>query len=202
MADDIRIAQSADVDDSATVGRGSVIWHLAQVREEAVIGSHCVVGRGAYIGTAVTIGDNSKIQNQALVYEPASLAEGVFIGPAVVLTNDTYPRSINPDGSRKSANDWEAVGVTVEQGASIGARAVCVAPLRIGEWALIAAGSVVIENVKAHALIAGVPGKQIGWVGKSARKLIHDGEYLVDPVTSERYVELDGNLQQVKEDNK
>lgn len=199
MADDIRIAESADVDDHATIGAGSTIWHLAQVREKAMLGKNCVVGRGAYVGTGVNVGDNSKIQNQALVYEPASLADGVFIGPAVVLTNDTYPRSINPDGSQKSANDWEAVGVTVEQGASIGARAVCVAPVTIGRWALIAAGSVVVDDVKDYALIAGVPAKQIGWVGKSARKLVNDGDYFVDPVTSERYVENDGNLQQVEE---
>jgi acetyltransferase-like isoleucine patch superfamily enzyme len=201
MASDIRIAESADVDDRASIGSGSVIWHLSQIREEAVIGKNCIVGRGAYIGSGVTIGENSKIQNFALVYEPARLADGVFIGPAVVLTNDTYPRAITPDGFRKGGTDWEAVGVKIGRGASIGARAVCVAPLTIGEWALIAAGSVVIENVKDHALIAGVPGKQIGWVGKSARKLVAEGEYLVDPVTTERYVERDGHLQQLEENN-
>lgn len=201
MTDSVRIAESADVDESAIIGAGSSIWHLAQVREGAVVGTNCVVGRGAYVGTGVNIGDNSKIQNHALVYEPASLADGVFIGPAVVLTNDTYPRSINPDGSQKMANDWEAVGVTVEQGASIGARAVCVAPVKIGKWSLVAAGSVVIDDVKDHALIAGVPAKHIGWVGKSARKLVNEGDYFVDPVTSERYIEIDGNLQQVEDDN-
>ena len=202
MTANIRIAESADVDPRAVIGAGSAVWHLAQVREEAVIGDNCVVGRGAYVGTGVHVGNNSKIQNQALVYEPAFLAEGVFIGPAVVLTNDTYPRSINPDGSHTDANDWSAVGVTVKLGASIGARAVCVAPVTIGKWALVAAGSVVIEDVKDHALIVGVPAKQIGWVGKSARKLMSDGAYLVDPVTSERYIEIDGNLQQVEEVSK
>ena len=123
------IAASADVADDATIGDGSKVWHLAQVREGARLGENCIVGRGAYIGSGVVMGDNCKVQNYALVYEPAELGRGAFIGPAVVLTNDTYPRAINADGSLKSAHDWEPVGVTIERGASIGARATCVAPV-------------------------------------------------------------------------
>ena len=119
-----RVAESADVSADASIGDGSSIWHLAQVRESAVLGENCVIGRGAYIGTGVRLGDNCKVQNYALVYEPAVLGHGVFIGPAVVLTNDTYPRAVNPDGSLKSAHDWEAVGVTIRDGASVGARGV------------------------------------------------------------------------------
>src|SRR5690349_14763636 len=87
-----RIADTADVDERATIGAGTSVWHLAQVREDAVVGANCNVGRGVYIGPGVRIGDNVKLQNYALVYEPAQLADGVFIGPAVVLTNDEYPR--------------------------------------------------------------------------------------------------------------
>lgn len=130
----IVVAESADVSDEAVIGDGSKIWHLAQVREKAELGVNCIVGRGAYIGTGVKMGDNCKVQNYALVYEPAELGAGVFIGPAVVLTNDTYPRAVSPDGSLKSAHDWEPVGVTIREGASIGARAVCVAPVTIGRW--------------------------------------------------------------------
>ena len=111
-----RIVDSADVSDEAKIGDGSSVWHLAQVREHAVIGENCVIGRGAYIGEGVEMGNNCKVQNYALVYEPAKLADGVFIGPAVVLTNDHYPRAVNPDGSLKSASDWEQVGVTLETG--------------------------------------------------------------------------------------
>jgi UDP-3-O-[3-hydroxymyristoyl] glucosamine N-acyltransferase len=108
-----RIADNADVHASARVGDGSAIWHLAQVREDAVLGPNCVVGRGAYIGSGVHLGANCKVQNYALVYEPAQLADGVFIGPAAVLTNDTYPRAMTPDGTLKSADDWQPVGVTI-----------------------------------------------------------------------------------------
>ena len=126
-----RIAPSADVSEQAVIGEGSSIWHLAQVRERAVLGAGCIVGRGAYIGEGARLGDNCKVQNYALVYEPARLGDGVFIGPAVVLTNDRFPRAVNPDGTLKSASDWEAVGVTIGTGAAIGARAVCVAPVRL-----------------------------------------------------------------------
>ncbi|NLG21217.1 MAG: N-acetyltransferase [Actinomycetales bacterium] len=170
-----RIVDSAEVSDEATVGDGSSVWHLAQVREGAVLGKGCIIGRGAYIGTGVRLGDHCKVQNYALVYEPAVLEDGVFIGPAVVLTNDTFPRAINPDGSLKSASDWEAVGVTIRRGASVGARAVCVAPVTIGQWATVAAGAVVTKDVPDHALVAGVPARRIGWVGEAGHPLQDDG---------------------------
>ncbi len=166
-----RIVDSADVSPEAQIGEGSSVWHLAQVREGAVVGAGCVIGRGAYIGTGVELGDHCKVQNYALVYEPARLGHGVFIGPAVVLTNDTFPRAVNADGTIKSADDWQPVGVTIGDGASVGARAVCVAPVTIGEWATVAAGAVVTKDVPAHALVAGVPARQIAWVGHSGRPL-------------------------------
>ncbi|HET8897143.1 MAG TPA: DapH/DapD/GlmU-related protein [Protaetiibacter sp.] len=191
-----RIVESADVSPDARVGPGSSIWHLAQVREQAMLGENCIIGRGAYIGTGVVLGDNCKVQNYALVYEPARLAEGVFVGPAVVLTNDTYPRAINPDGSLKSSHDWEPVGVTIERGASIGARATCVAPVTIGAWATVAAGAVVVKDVPAHALVAGVPARRIGWVGAAGVPLEQaaPGEPWICPQTGARYIETDGIL--------
>lgn len=170
-----RIAPTADVAADAQIGQDSVVWHLAQVREGARLGEGCVIGRGAYVGTGVRLGARCKVQNYALVYEPAELGDGVFIGPAVVLTNDTFPRAVNPDGSLKTAHDWETVGVTIGKGASIGARAVCVAPVRIGAWAMVAAGAVVTHDVPGHALVVGVPARQIGWVGHAGRPLEADG---------------------------
>ncbi|MET0860250.1 MAG: acyltransferase, partial [Microbacterium sp.] len=152
---------SADVADSADIGAGTRVWHLAQVRENAVVGADCTIGRGAYIGPGVTIGAACKLQNYALVYEPAVLGDGVFIGPAAVLTNDEFPRAANPDLTVKTADDWHAVGVEIGDGASIGARAVCVAPVRIGAWALVAAGAVVTKDVPDYGLVVGVPARRI-----------------------------------------
>ena len=165
------VAPSADVDDSAAIGAGSSVWHLAQIREHAVLGPGCVVGRGAYVGAGVRIGAHVKIQNYALVYEPAVLEDGVFVGPAVVLTNDQYPRAVDPSGALKRADDWDAVGVTVREGASLGARAVCVAPVTVGRWAMVAAGAVVTHDVPDFALLAGVPARRVGWVGRAGRRL-------------------------------
>lgn len=193
----VRVTDTADVSADAEIGEGSSIWHLAQVREGVRMGRNCIVGRGAYIGTGVEMGDNCKVQNYALVYEPARLADGVFIGPAVVLTNDTYPRAVNPDGSQKSAADWDPVGVTIRRGASIGARATCVAPVTIGEWATVAAGAVVVKDVPAHALVAGVPARRIGWVGRSGKPLAEREGRWHCPDSGEVFEEIDGELREV-----
>ena len=191
-----RIADSADVDPSAVIGGGSIVWHLAQVREAAVLGDGCVVGRGAYIGSGVRVGSHCKIQNYALIYEPANLGDGVFIGPAVVLTNDEYPRAINRDGTPKAAHDWEAVGVTVREGAAIGARSVCIAPVTIGRWALVGAGSVVTRDVPDFAIVAGNPATQRGWVGRAGRPLdAVDASTWRCPESGEEYTQRpDGTL--------
>ncbi|QDP94588.1 N-acetyltransferase [Microlunatus elymi] len=188
------IAESADVADPHRVGERTRIWHLAQVREDAEIGSDSIIGRGAYVGPGVRIGNRCKLQNYALVYEPARLEDGVFIGPAAVLTNDLHPRAINPDGGLKTAEDWRAVGVTVREGASIGARAVCVAPVTIGRWATVAAGAVVTRDVPDHALMVGVPARQTGWVGESGHRLQPDGDHWVCPASAARYRVEDGRL--------
>jgi acetyltransferase-like isoleucine patch superfamily enzyme len=167
------------------------------VREGAIIGSECIIGRGAYVGPGVRIGNKAKLQNHALVYEPAVLEDGVFVGPAAVLTNDVYPRSVTPDGRLKRGEDWTAVGVTVREGASIGARAVCVAPVTIGRWAMVAAGAVVIRDVPDFALVVGVPARFLRWVGRAGVPLEavpnESGRWRC-PQTGEHYFEQDGRL--------
>lgn len=211
-----RVMPSADVDDRAKIGAGSTVWHLAQVREGAVLGTGCIVGRGAYVGPDVQLGDNVKLQNYALVYEPARLEDGVFIGPAAVLTNDMYPRSVDPAGSLKRGGDWDAQGVTVREGAAVGARAVVVAGVTVGRWALVAAGAVVTRDVPDFALVAGVPARRVKWVGRAGVPLVADtdepgahtgeksgtgptpaGRRWVCPQTGARYIEIDETLSEV-----
>jgi UDP-2-acetamido-3-amino-2,3-dideoxy-glucuronate N-acetyltransferase len=191
----VTVAPSADVDARAEIGAGTRVWHLAQIRKDATLGRDCIIGRGAYVGPGVVVGDNVKLQNHALVYEPARLGDGVFIGPAAVLTNDEYPRAVTPDGRLKSGDDWTAVGVTVGEGAAIGARAVCVAPVTVGRWALVAAGAVVTKDVADFALVVGVPARRVGWVGRAGRPLTAKGDGVwVCPQTGAEYVETDGRL--------
>lgn len=193
-----RIEDSADVSSAAIIGEHASIWHLAQIREGAVLGTGCTIGRGAYIGPEVELGDHCKIQNYALVYEPARLADGVFIGPAAVLTNDLFPRAINVDGSLKSPDDWNSVGVTIARGAAIGARAVCIAPISIGAWAMVAAGAVVTKDVPDYAIVAGVPARQVGWVGEAGRPLDSFEGQWVCPETGSIYRELSGTLERTR----
>jgi acetyltransferase-like isoleucine patch superfamily enzyme len=190
-----KIAATADVDERASVGAGTTVWHLAQVREDATVGTGCVIGRGAYVGPGVVLGDNVKLQNYALVYEPAKLGDGVFVGPAAVLTNDTYPRAVTPDGRLKNADDWHAVGVVIAEGAAIGARAVCVAPVTVGRWALVAAGAVVVADVPDFAMVVGVPARRVGWVGRAGVRLVDKGAGRFEcPETGAAYFETDGVL--------
>lgn len=187
----------ATVAPDATIGSGTRIWGLAQVRERVVVGAECVIGRGAYIGPGVRLGSRVKVQNLAQVYEPATVEDGVFIGPAVVLTNDTYPRAIRPDGSRVDASHWEPVGVILRIGASIGARAVCVAPVEVGRWAMVAAGAVVVHDVPDFSLVAGNPARRIGWVGPAGRRLVDEGEGRWRcPVTRELFTDTEGRLRE------
>lgn len=188
------IAPDATVSERAQVASSVRVWGLAEIREGAVVGENCIIGRGAYVDAGVRVGANCKIQNDALLYAPALLESGVFVGPAAVLTNDPNPRAINADGTLKVAGDWEMIGVTVRLGASIGARSVVLGGVEVGEWALVAAGAVVTKSVPSHALVAGVPARRVGWVGRSGMPMeIVDGLWL-DSESGERFSEVDGEL--------
>jgi UDP-2-acetamido-3-amino-2,3-dideoxy-glucuronate N-acetyltransferase len=194
----VRIAASAEVDARAKVGAGTSVWAQAAIREDAEVGRECVIGRGVYIGPGVRLGDRVKVQNLAQVYEPATLGDGAFVGPAVVFTNDVYPRAVTPEGRLKTSEDWDAVGVTVLEGASIGARAVCVAPVVIGRWATVAAGAVVAADVPDYGLVVGVPARRVGWVGRAGFPLVHEGSGRYRCTrTGALYQESDGALSEL-----
>ena len=163
--------REGQIDKKANVHPTANIWHLAHIRASASIGANTTIGRAAYVGVGVTIGRRCKVQNLAQIFEPAVLEDGVFVGPGAILTNDRHPRALTPDGSLKISTDWQAVGVYVESGASIGAGAVCVAPIRVGRWAMIAAGAVLARDAKPFGLYAGTPARQVGWVGPAGVRL-------------------------------
>ncbi len=186
-----RVHETADVEEGADVAESATVWRHAHVRRGARVGPDCVVGAGAFIDTGVVLGDRVKVQNNALVYSPAVVDDGAFVGPAAVLTNDRTPRAVTSDGASRSKSDWRAVGVHLRAGCSIGAHAVCVAPVTVGCWAMVAAGAVVTQDVADHALVAGVPARRIGWVGRAGVRLVPtaDGQdRLTCPATGEVYL--------------
>ncbi len=167
---------TADVSPQAQIGAGTRIWHQAQVREGAVIGANCIVGKGVYVDTGVVIGNNVKIQNGALLYHGLTVDDGVFIGPLACFTNDRLPRAITPDGRLKSDADWTVGPIHVCVGASIGAGAVILPNVTIGEFAMVAAGAVVTRSVPPHALVMGTPARQAGYVCCCGQRLQPDGD--------------------------
>jgi UDP-2-acetamido-3-amino-2,3-dideoxy-glucuronate N-acetyltransferase len=183
----VRIASEAHVDPSAEIGSGTTVWNRAYAGPGAIIGRDCTLGQGAFIDAGVRLGSRCKIQNNALVYTPATIGDGVFIGPGAILTNDRYPRAINADSSLKAAADWEPLGVIVGNGASIGAGAVLIGGVSVGAWAMIAAGAVVTRDVVPFSLVSGVPASPVGWVGRSGQRLESGDGYLVDPANGERF---------------
>ncbi len=191
---------AATIDPEAVVHASASIWGSAHIREHASIGSQSIIGDGAYIDAGVHVGSRVKIQNRALIYQPAVIEDGAFIGPGVILTNDLYPRSITPESDLKRTADWRAEGVHVGRGASIGAGAICIAPIQIGTWALIGAGSVVTSDVPDFALVVGNPARQVAWVGRTARRLIPGpaDSIWVCPELNDVYRETKGSLEIVE----
>jgi acetyltransferase-like isoleucine patch superfamily enzyme len=182
------VHESAVVHPSVVVPEGAKIWAFAQIREGVVLGENCIIGRNVYVGPGVRIGKNSKIQNDSQIYEPAKLGDGVFVGPGVILTNDKNPRAVNPDGSQKSPVDWQPEGISVLDGASLGAGSICIAPLTVGQWSMVAAGSVVTKGLKAFGLYVGTPARFVGWVGRAGFPLeTLDHQIFTCPKTGEKY---------------
>ena len=171
------IHPTAVVAEDAELGPGTRVWHFVQVREGARIGSDCVLGKDVYVGEGVRIGDRVKVENGASIFAGATIEDGVFVGPHVCFTNDRHPRAVNPDGSLKSAHDWEVGKILVRDGASIGAASVLIAGITIGRWALVAAGSVVTHDVPDHGLVAGNPARLAGHVCVCAHRLTASGPH-------------------------
>ena len=157
------IAPSAVVEEGAMISNGVKVWHFSQIRRNSIIGENVIIGKSCFVDENVIIGKNTKVQNSCQIYSPAVIGVGVFIGPGVIFTNDLYPRAVNLDGTTKTKDDWESVGCTIGDGASIGAGSVIIST-EVGKWAMVGAGSTVTEPVLPHSLVVGSPAKQIGWV--------------------------------------
>lgn len=153
---------TAEVEDGAEVGEGTVIWHLCHVRRGAKIGRKCSLGRNVFVDSGAVLGDEVRVQNNVSIYNGVTIESSAFIGPHVVFTNDKYPRAYPIQGG------WKCVPTLVRYRASIGAGAVVVCGVTIGEFAMIGAGAVVTRDVKPYELIIGF-GEHAGFVDFDGR---------------------------------
>ncbi len=191
------IHSSAEIHENVKIGENSRIWHLTQIRENASIGSDCVVGRGVYVGPGVRIGDSVKLQNYSLIYQPSVIEDNVFIGPGAIITNDLSPRSTDENGNLRDVDGWNSKGTLLKKGASIGANAVVLDGVTVGEWAMIGASSLVSKSVPDYGLVVGNPARLVGWVGEFGVKLLKENDFWICPETKAKYLEKDGTLSPV-----
>ncbi|GAB4562635.1 MAG: acyltransferase [Haliangiales bacterium] len=154
---------AAIVDEGAQVGAGSKIWHFSHVMAGAVIGANCVISQGCFIGN-VRIGDGVRVQNNVSVYDGVTLEDHVFVGPSCVFTNVINPRS---EVERKH----EYMPTLVKRGATIGANATIVCGVTLGAYSFVGAGALVRTDVAPHAVVVGVPTRQVGWMCACGERL-------------------------------
>jgi len=157
------IHSTAVIDEGASIGAFTQIWHFCHVMPGAIIGAHCLLGQNVFVDNNVRIGNGVKIQNNVSVYNGVTLEDAVFVGPSVVFTNVINPRSFI---ERKT----EFKPTLVKKGATIGANATIVCGIVIGSYAMIGAGAVVTKDVPDNALVLGNPAKQVGWVNEEGNK--------------------------------
>lgn len=155
---------SSYVDEGATIGKGTKIWHFSHIQKGAILGENCSLGQNVNIANNVRVGNGVRIQNNVSVYEGVELEDHVFCGPSCVFTNVTTPRAHFPVHGVYAKT-------LIKTGASLGANSTVVCGHTVGKSALIAAGAVVTKDVKDYALMAGVPARQIGWVCECGERL-------------------------------
>lgn len=187
--------ETAIVDQGCTIGQGTKIWHFSHVMKDCVLGQNCNIGQNVVISPEVVLGNNVKVQNNVSLYTGVICEDDVFLGPSMVFTNITNPRS-----AVVRRGQYERT--LVKRGASIGANATIVCGHNIGEFAFIGAGAVVTKEVPPYALVVGNPAKQIGWMSEYGHRLNFDEKNIaICPESKEKYELKDGRVRKLDEQN-
>ena len=184
--------ETAIIDDGCEIGKGTKIWHFSHLMPNCRLGEDCNIGQNVVISPEVVLGRNVKVQNNVSIYSGVTCDDDVFLGPSMVFTNVTNPRSaVNRRGQYSKTH--------VGRGASIGANATIVCGHDIGEFAFIGAGAVVTKPVPAYALVVGNPSRQIGWMSEYGHKLVFDTNGIaICPESGEKYLLKSGTVSKVK----
>jgi UDP-2-acetamido-3-amino-2,3-dideoxy-glucuronate N-acetyltransferase len=180
--------QTAIIDEGCEIGKGTKIWHFSHIMKNCKIGENCNIGQNVVVSPEVVLGNNVKVQNNVSIYTGVTCEDDVFLGPSMVFTNITNPRSA-------VVRKGQYEKTTVKQGASIGANATIVCGHDIGRFAFIGAGTVITKHVPAYALVVGNPGRQIGWMSEFGHRLNFDADGIaVCPESKEKYELKDGTV--------
>ena len=183
--------ETAIIDEGCRIGAGTKIWHFSHIMPNCVIGERCNIGQNVVISPEVVLGNNVKIQNNVSVYTGVTCEDDVFLGPSMVFTNVTNPRSAV---NRRSQYAKTHVG----KGATIGANATVVCGHDIGAYAFIGAGAVVTKTIPPYALVVGNPSRQIGWMSEYGHRLHFDADgHATCPESGERYQLKDGKVTKI-----
>ncbi|MEM1122450.1 MAG: acyltransferase [Bacteroidota bacterium] len=191
MEPDYFVHPSSVVDEGVVIGKGTKIWHFCHISTDAILGERCNLGQNVFVASKVILGNNVKVQNNVSIYTGVTCGNDVFLGPSMVFTNVTNPRSgVNRRGQYSETH--------VGRGASIGANATIVCGHDIGPYAFIGAGAVVTKNIPAYALVVGNPAKQIGWMSEYGHRLDFDenGQAVCEE-SKERYKLISGRVEKV-----
>jgi len=180
--------QTAVIDEGCVIGKGTRIWHFSHVMAGCRIGENCNLGQNVVVSPDVVLGNNVKVQNNVSIYTGVICEDDVFLGPSMVFTNVTNPRSaVNRRG--------QYAATLVKKGATIGANATVVCGHNIGEYALIGAGAVITKDIAPYALVVGNPSRQIGWVSEYGHRLNFDGNGIaLCPESNQKYKLVDGKV--------
>jgi len=184
--------ETAVIDEGCRIGEGTKIWHFSHIMKNSIIGENCNIGQNVVVSPEVVLGNKVKVQNNVSIYTGVICEDEVFLGPSMVFTNITNPRSaiIRRDQYEKTR---------VKKGASIGANATIVCGHNIGEYAFIGAGAVVVKDVKPYALVVGNPSRQIGWMSEYGHRLQFDDQGIAYcPESKEKYVLENDQVRKVK----
>ena len=186
MNNEVFIHESSYVHETAKLGKGTKVWHFVHIMQNAVIGNGCIFGQNVMVANDVKLGNNVKVQNNVAIYTGVECEDDVFLGPSMVFTNVTNPRSA-------VVRRGQYAKTVVKRGASIGANATIVCGHDIGEFAFIGAGSVVTKTVPAYALMVGNPAKQMGWMSEYGHRLTFDSKGFAVCEESKQEYKLENN---------
>jgi UDP-2-acetamido-3-amino-2,3-dideoxy-glucuronate N-acetyltransferase len=183
--------ETAVIDTETQIGEGTKIWHFSHIMSHSVIGKNCNIGQNVVVSPNVTLGKNVKVQNNVSIYTGVICEDDVFLGPSMVFTNVTNPRS-----AVNRRNDYETT--LVKKGATIGANSTIVCGVTLGEYCFIGAGAVVTKDVPAYALVVGNPARQIGWMSAYGHRLNFDEDNIaICPESKEKYRLIENKVEKI-----